>query len=116
MEIVRQPEGLIGVVLATSADFGDRHDAAQDLGAFDDPRAEAALALIACEENGDEDLSDAAGESLAEMWSRKGDVPAATLLRMNAVSRDIAMALLLARVPELHATARRVLEQTDGGS
>lgn len=64
-----QPEGLIAVLLDTSAPCGDRHDAAMDLSAFDEPQALAALEQILADPSEDRDLVETCQESV---WERKG--------------------------------------------
>lgn len=45
---VSQPQGLISVLLDENAEYGDRDDAAMDLGAFDEPQAEDGLICGGC--------------------------------------------------------------------
>ncbi|QNN69441.1 hypothetical protein [Thermomonas carbonis] len=66
-----QPAGLITVVLNQAAPFGDRHDAAMDLGEYDEPEAEAALLQLVQDQSVDPDIADAAGESIWSIWSRQ---------------------------------------------
>jgi hypothetical protein len=68
----KQPAGLLGVLADRTAEFGDRHDAAMDLGAFDEPEVEVALLAVASDLSEDPDIADAVGESLHEVWHRKG--------------------------------------------
>ena len=44
-----QLQVLMSVLQDRAAPFGDRHDAAMDLGAFDGPEVEAALIAVACD-------------------------------------------------------------------
>ena len=67
-----QPQGLLNVLVDCACEYGDRHDAAMDLAAFDEPEVEAALLAVALEHSEDPDIADAAGESLSEIWLRKG--------------------------------------------
>ena len=67
-----QPRGLLAVLADSSGKFGDRHDAAMDLGAFDEPEVEAALLAVASEQTQDPDIADAARESLRQIWLRQG--------------------------------------------
>ncbi len=83
----RQPEGLISVLLDSSAEFGDRHDAAMDLAAYDEPAAEQALLRIALDGSSDEQLADEAGHSLWEVWHRKGKHDADLVARMHPEAR-----------------------------
>ena len=78
-----QPEGLIAVLLNRAAQFGDRDDAALDLGDDDEPAAEKALLRVVLDHTEDEDLADTAGESLSQIWSRKGTFDAGIVARMH---------------------------------
>ena len=62
-----QPAGLISVLLDLAAPFGDRGDAAMDLGAYDEPEAERALMQVATDPAVDEDIADSCGESLGDV-------------------------------------------------
>jgi len=66
----KQPEGLISVLNDLSAEFGDRGDAAMDLGAYDD--ALPTLIAIASREGEDLDIVEDCGESIGEIWERTG--------------------------------------------
>lgn len=112
-----QPSGLIQVLLDIGAEFGDRHDAAMDLGAFDEVSVEEALARLACDKGTDDDLADACGESLAEIWCRKGDVTRDILIRLTPVSLRVALGTMQELCPLLAAKADSVLradEQKSG--
>ena len=85
--IPSQPAGLISVLSDPSAEFGDRCDAALDLGAFDEPEAEMALLSVTLDHQADADLVDHAGNSLWEIWSRKGTVSEALVARMHPEAR-----------------------------
>jgi hypothetical protein len=104
-----QPSGLIQVLLDVRAEFGDRHDAAMDLGAFDETEVEEALARLACDVGTDDDLADACGESLAEIWCRKGDVTRDVLTKLTPPSLRTARATMQAHAPDLAAKADRIL-------
>lgn len=67
-----QPLGLILVLLNASAPLGDRHDAAMELAAFDAPEVEAALLRVVLNLSEDEEIADAARESLWSIWDRSG--------------------------------------------
>ena len=47
MSGAERPAGLIGVLLDAGAEYGDRDDAAPELGESDEPEAEAALLAVA---------------------------------------------------------------------
>jgi hypothetical protein len=83
----KQPEGLISVLLDRNAEFGDRGDAAIDLGAFDEPAAEEALLKVVLTQTEDEDIADSAGDSLREIWNRKGKYDAALVAQMHPAAR-----------------------------
>ena len=70
-----QPAGLISVFLNRMAPFGDRSDAAMDLGAFDEPEAVAALNRIVDDATEDPDLVDQCRESLLDIQRRRGAAP-----------------------------------------
>lgn len=67
---VSQPQGLISVLLDHSAEFGDRHDAAMDLAAFDDTNTVAALTQIKNDPREDPDIVEEAAQSLLEIHAR----------------------------------------------
>ena len=104
--VTNQPAGLIEVLLNQDAEFGDRDDAAIDLGAFDEIDAENALAQVACDETADENLADSCGESLAEIWCRKGRVTGDIIGRLTPVARRIATGTMEALCPALAASFR----------
>ncbi len=82
-----QPQGLISVLSDTKADFGDRHDAAMDLGAYDDVTAEKALVETVTDADEDEDIVDAAAESLQEIWLRKNKRDDELIAKMRPTAR-----------------------------
>ena len=86
-KVPTQPDGLIVILLDTSAEFGDRHDAAMDLGAFDEPAAEEALLKVVLNEAEDEDIADPAGDSLRDIWTRKGTFDSELVARMHPAAR-----------------------------
>lgn len=56
-------------------DLGSRDDVAMDLRQFDEPEVEAALLKIALNQSEEEMIIDSAGDSLREIWARKGVEP-----------------------------------------
>ena len=82
-----QPEGLIGLLLDKSAETGDRHDAAMDLGIYDDPRVERALLQVALDLTEDEEIADAVGESLSQVWKRAGKEDVTIVEQMHPAAR-----------------------------
>jgi hypothetical protein len=85
--VVKQPEGLISVLLDESAEYGDRDDAAMDLSAYDHAAAEEALLKVVLTQTEDEGIADSAGESLWRIWERKGKYDAGTVARMHPAAR-----------------------------
>lgn len=79
----KQPEGLIGVLLKTDAEFGDRDDAAMDLGEFDEPEAEEALLTVAEDPATDPMLAESCAESLGEVWARRETLNVSKLRRLT---------------------------------
>lgn len=67
-----QPAGLISVLVNRLAPFGDRSDAAMDLGAFDEPEAAAALIQVATDATENQDQVEECRESLMDI-QRRGD-------------------------------------------
>lgn len=65
-------EGLISVLLDLTAEFSERDDAATDQGEFDDESALGALCQIADNHKEDEILAASCGESIAQIWLRRG--------------------------------------------
>lgn len=65
-----QPEGLISVLLDSSATEAERDDAAMDLAIYDDSEALQALLKVATTEDEEEIFMDVCGESIAEIWIR----------------------------------------------
>jgi len=104
-----QPGGLIQVLLDEKAEYGDRHDAAMDLAAYDAEEVEDALASVACDPATDVDLAEECGASLAEVWCHRNVVTKAVLMKLTPSSLPIAMATLRARSPSLAADAESVL-------
>ena len=72
--MIKQPKGLISVLLDVNAEFSERDDAAMDLCSFNEPEVEEALLKIVLDHGEYEILVDSAGESLKEIWDRKGYV------------------------------------------
>lgn len=87
MKKTKQPEGLISRLLDKKAEFGDRDDAAMDLGEFDDTAAEEALTTVVQDSTEDGDIADRAGESLSEIWKRKSKWDSSLVPRMHPEAR-----------------------------
>ena len=80
---VKQPEGLIAVLLNTGAEFGDRDDAAMDLRVFDEPEAEEALLTVAEDPTTDPMLAERCAESLGEIWALSDTLNLSNLRRLT---------------------------------
>lgn len=94
MTVSNQPRGLISVLLNPKAEFGDRSDAAMDLGEFDEPDAFDALMAVATNPEEDADLLDACGESLAEICSRRAQIDPDQFLKLQNPARTVFVAYL----------------------
>ena len=98
--IIPQPQGLISVLLDETTPFGDRDDAAMDLGAYDEPEAEEALLSVACHPATDPLLAETCGESLGEIWSRRDALNQAGLMKLKGAAKDLALRIIEANRPE----------------
>jgi hypothetical protein len=94
-------EGLIKALLDARDESGDRDDVAMTLASSDQPEAEAALLTVATDPSSDPDLSDRCGESLALIWSRRGDIDVDTIAKLNVVARRVALGTINALSPSL---------------
>jgi len=82
-----QPEGLLSVLMDRTAALGDRIDAAMDLSGFDQTEVERVLYSVACDSSVDDDLIDAAGESLWEIWLRNDKLDMARVQLLQPAAR-----------------------------
>ena len=89
---VNQPEGLISVLNDLSAPFGDRGDAAMDLGAYDE--ALPTLVAIAGREGEDPDIVEDCGESIGDIWKRTGGFDRAIYLSLPADAQKMISGIL----------------------
>jgi len=108
-ESSKQPDALITVLLDASAEYGDRDDAAMDLGGFDHPAAEAALVAVASDPATDEELADTCGEALAAVWLRRGKVDEEVLPRLHPASLRVCIATLRASSSQLASDVEALL-------
>lgn len=100
--------GPIPVLLDSSAESGDRDDAAMALGLREDQEAEEALLAVASDISTDPDLADRCGESLAQIWSRRGGADVETINKLTGVARRVALATINALSPSL---SKRITQQ-----
>lgn len=108
---VKQPEGLITVLLDKNAEYGDRDDAAMDLAAYGTPEAISALVTIACDPEIDEGLADSCGESLAEIWIRHNAADKSVFERLTPAAARILVAILEANAPHLASEVKSSLKE-----
>jgi len=101
MAVNRQPAGLISLLLDKTAEFGDRDDAAMDLGSFDQPAVVSVLATVASDPSEDDDIVARSGESLAKLWAERGSVDEGLFDRLRPAAKTEVRAYLRARAPEL---------------
>jgi hypothetical protein len=96
---MEQPQGLIEVLLDVTAPEAERDDAAIDLAAYDEPEAEDALIRVGADSSTPSLIAASCGESLAEIWLRKGKYNLAALKQLRREARDEAMGLIRAKEP-----------------
>jgi hypothetical protein len=91
---MRQPDGLISVLLDGTASLDERDDAAMDLHAYDEPQAEGVLFSVAVNPATAPVFVASCGESLGEIWSRRTEIPVQALHALPPQARDEAAAIL----------------------
>ena len=106
---VAQPQGLIEALLNSEAPFGDRHDAAMDLGMYDEAEAEAALLAVACDTATARMLAEECEGSLVEIWARRREFNASALSGLSGETLLRACKLIAARMPEWREHVESVL-------
>ena len=97
--VMKQPQGLIEVLLDVTASEADRDDAAMDLVAYDEPEVEEALIRVAADLSNPSSVAASCGESLAEIWIRKRKLNHAALQRLSREAYNEAMELIRAKEP-----------------
>lgn len=95
---------LVAFLLDRQADLGGRDDCAMELSRFDDSEAEAALLEVGSDATEDEGLLDSCGESLGEIWARKGRIDIGGFRALQEPARSIAVRMLKRYRPDLLAT------------
>jgi hypothetical protein len=68
---MKQPQGLVELLLDVTASETDRDDAAMDLAAYDEPEVEDGLIYVGPDSSTPNSVAASYGESLAEIWMRK---------------------------------------------
>ena len=72
-----------------------------DLGRYDEPEALDALVVVASDSDEDPQLLDSCGESIAEIWARRGGIDGEVLARVRDEARVVLLATLEALAPRL---------------
>jgi hypothetical protein len=90
---MKQPQGLIEVLLDDTASEADRDDAAMDLAAYDESEVEDVLIRVGADPSIPNSVAASCGESLAEIWMRKKalNLEALKLLKGEAYSEAIGL-------------------------
>ena len=66
--VLKQPQGLIEVLLDITASEADCDNAAMDLAAYDEPEVEDALIHVGADSSTPNSVAASCSESLAEIW------------------------------------------------
>ena len=92
---------LIEILLDKHEEIGTRHDAAMDLGYYDNPLAfEALLKIATTPDEGEEFLVDACGESIAQISLIRNLFEPKYLEQMKPAARHGAISVIAANKPE----------------
>lgn len=86
-------KSLAEVLLDKTARWDERDNAAMDLRKYDDDEGLRALIQVACSPE-DDLILDSCGESIEEIWVRRGIYDLSTLNRMTAYAQKSALAVL----------------------
>jgi hypothetical protein len=97
--VMKQPQGLIEVLLDVTALEADRDDAAMDLAAYDEPEVEEALIRVGADSSTPNTVAASCGESLAEIWIRKKTLNLDALKRLQGEAGHEAIGLIRMREP-----------------
>lgn len=92
---------LLKILLDKSAREDERHDAAMYLYDYDDPRILKIFFEIGSDKNELHLLLEAAGEGIGEIWCRNNDFDMNKLKNLTDISRDIAIAIIKNKKPDL---------------
>lgn len=96
---MKQPRGLIKVLLDATAPEADRDDAAMDLASYDESEVEDALIRVGADPSSPGSVAASCGESLAEIWIRNRKLNLAALKRLSSDAYSEAVGLIRAREP-----------------
>jgi len=97
--MIKQPQGLIEVLLDVTASEAERDDAAMDLAAYDDPEVEEALVRVGADASTSPIVAASCGESLAEIWLRKKQLNLEALKCLQGEAGHEAIGLIRMREP-----------------
>ena len=92
--IMKQPQGLIEVLLDVTAAEADRDNAAMDLAVYDEPEVEEALVRVGADSSTPNAVAASCGESLAEIWIRKKTLNLEALKRLQGDACKEAIGLI----------------------
>jgi len=96
---MKQPQGLLGVLLDVTDSEADRDDAAMDLAAYDAPEVEDALIHVGADSSTPNSVAASCGESLAEIWLRKKTLNLDAMKLLKGEACHEAIGLIRAREP-----------------
>ena len=96
---MKQPRGLIEVLLDVTASEADRDDAAMDLAAYDEPEVEDVLIHVGADPSTPNSVAASCGESLAEIWMRKKSLNLEALKLLKGEAYSEAIGLIRVREP-----------------
>lgn len=93
-------DGLIDVLFDNTAREDERHDAAMDIGKYDDDRALSALLQLASNLNEDDLILDACGESIAQILVNRNYFSQDMINKLAPTAREMAEAYIKEHKPE----------------
>ena len=96
---MKQPQGLIEVLLDVTAPEAERDDAAMDLAVYDESEVEEALIRVGADSSAPNAVAASCGESLAEIWLRKKTLNLDALKRLQGEACHEAIGLIRVREP-----------------
>lgn len=98
---MRQPQGLIAVLLDKKADLASRDDAAMDLSNYCCKETIEALVLVGSDVDTPEMILSSCGESLAMLWAEIGELDRSVFERLQPIASTEVRAFLDANEPHL---------------
>jgi hypothetical protein len=98
--MIDRVDGLISILFDNTAREDERHDAAMDIGKYDDDRALNALLQLASNPNEDDLILDACGESIAQILVKRNYFRKDMINSLAPTARELAEAYLKTRKPE----------------